>query len=220
MYNIVALISADMKIDYDCLSQVEAQSSCQIKFVSSFPDLFNFVSDFNLAVDLVIVCAGQIANQTKLSVIEMVNAVRTVISLSGHNIKLAVAINPDTPTHVIRQLQHTGCDYFYPGGMAYSVNDKATTIQHIKTGKRYTAPVLESLIKHKAKKARTNMELTVRQHQIMDIVSRRGASNKVIARMLGISESTVKLHMSGILKKFGVRNRTQLALFARDSAKV
>ena len=60
--------------------------------------------------------------------------------------------------------------------------------------------------------------LTPRQRQILEIVATRGISNKNIARMLHISESTVKLHMSGILKKFGLRNRTQLALFARDHA--
>ena len=60
--------------------------------------------------------------------------------------------------------------------------------------------------------------LTPRQRQILEIVATRGISNKSIARMLHISESTVKLHMSGILKKFGLRNRTQLALFARDHA--
>ena len=60
--------------------------------------------------------------------------------------------------------------------------------------------------------------LTPRQRQILNIVATRGISNKSIARMLHISESTVKLHMSGILKKFGLRNRTQLALFARDHA--
>ena len=58
--------------------------------------------------------------------------------------------------------------------------------------------------------------LTPRQRQILEIVATRGISNKSIARMLHISESTVKLHMSGILKKFGLRNRTQLALFARN----
>jgi DNA-binding NarL/FixJ family response regulator len=58
--------------------------------------------------------------------------------------------------------------------------------------------------------------LTPRQRQILDIIVTRGVSNKNIARMLHISESTVKLHMSSILKKFGLRNRTQLALFAKS----
>ena len=66
----------------------------------------------------------------------------------------------------------------------------------------------------------TKIHLTPRQRQILDIIVTRGVSNKNIARMLHISESTVKLHMSSILKKFGLRNRTQLALFARDYTQV
>jgi len=58
--------------------------------------------------------------------------------------------------------------------------------------------------------------LTPRQRQVFDLLSTRGASNKTIAKMLNISESTVKLHLGVIFKKYGVRNRTQLAIFARD----
>jgi two-component system nitrate/nitrite response regulator NarL len=48
------------------------------------------------------------------------------------------------------------------------------------------------------------------------MVTNRGASNKMIAKTLNISESTVKLHIGTILKKFGVRNRTQLAIFGKN----
>ncbi|WP_146592266.1 LuxR C-terminal-related transcriptional regulator [Puniceibacterium confluentis] len=41
-------------------------------------------------------------------------------------------------------------------------------------------------------------------------------ANKVIARDLGISESTVKVHVKSILRKTGSRNRTDAALLARD----
>jgi DNA-binding NarL/FixJ family response regulator len=46
----------------------------------------------------------------------------------------------------------------------------------------------------------------------MALVANRGLSNKKIAQILNISESTVKVHISSILKAYGVRNRTQLAL--------
>jgi two-component system, NarL family, nitrate/nitrite response regulator NarL len=39
--------------------------------------------------------------------------------------------------------------------------------------------------------------------------------NKIIARELGISESTVKVHVKAILRKTGARNRTDVALLAR-----
>jgi DNA-binding NarL/FixJ family response regulator len=49
--------------------------------------------------------------------------------------------------------------------------------------------------------------LTARQNQIIALVA-SGASNKEIARKLGITESTVKVHMATIFKRFGVHNRT------------
>jgi two-component system nitrate/nitrite response regulator NarL len=43
-----------------------------------------------------------------------------------------------------------------------------------------------------------------------------GASNKVIARRLVITESTVKVHMKTILRKLRLQNRTQAAIWARN----
>lgn len=44
-----------------------------------------------------------------------------------------------------------------------------------------------------------------------------GASNKVIARRLVITESTVKVHMKAILRKLRLQNRTQAAIWARNN---
>jgi len=53
--------------------------------------------------------------------------------------------------------------------------------------------------------------LTKRQAQIMAHIS-RGETNRDIAQAMGISEGTVKLHVSDILKRLGVQNRTEAAL--------
>jgi DNA-binding NarL/FixJ family response regulator len=42
----------------------------------------------------------------------------------------------------------------------------------------------------------------------------QGASNKMIAGQLKITEATVKVHVKAILRKIGVRNRTQAAIWA------
>ena len=55
-------------------------------------------------------------------------------------------------------------------------------------------------------------ELTPRQRDIFNLIATRGISNKQIARTLGISESTVKIHVSAVMRNLCVRNRTQLAL--------
>jgi DNA-binding NarL/FixJ family response regulator len=45
-----------------------------------------------------------------------------------------------------------------------------------------------------------------------------GLLNKQIAWELGVSEATVKAHMTAIMRKLGVGNRTQVALFASHLA--
>lgn len=53
-------------------------------------------------------------------------------------------------------------------------------------------------------------EFTPRQKDVVKLLH-YGLSNKVIADRLNICESTVKVHMSGIMKKLEVTNRTQAA---------
>ena len=53
--------------------------------------------------------------------------------------------------------------------------------------------------------------LTQRQREVRDRL-REGKSNKQSAHELGLSEGTVKIHMTAIFKSLGVRNRTQAAM--------
>jgi DNA-binding NarL/FixJ family response regulator len=55
--------------------------------------------------------------------------------------------------------------------------------------------------------------LSGREMEILQQIS-RGLSNKEIARALGISRQTVKNHMTSILRKLSVNDRTQAALYA------
>ncbi|MBR8653465.1 response regulator transcription factor [Achromobacter sp. Marseille-Q0513] len=55
--------------------------------------------------------------------------------------------------------------------------------------------------------------LTARETQIVQYLA-RGASNKVIARELDVSESTVKIHVQNVLKKLNLTSRVQVAVYA------
>jgi DNA-binding CsgD family transcriptional regulator len=60
-------------------------------------------------------------------------------------------------------------------------------------------------------------ELSPSQMQVLALLA-NAYPNKLIARELGISESTVKVHVKAILRKTGARNRTDVALRARGLA--
>lgn len=54
------------------------------------------------------------------------------------------------------------------------------------------------------------MKLTPRQRDVLDLLI-TGDQNKVIARKLGITDATIKVHVGKLFKKYNVNNRTQLA---------
>ncbi len=60
--------------------------------------------------------------------------------------------------------------------------------------------------------------LTPREEEVLDLIT-RGLPNKRIARELAISEKTVKAHVSHVLEKLGVTDRTQAALHADRAAR-
>lgn len=62
-----------------------------------------------------------------------------------------------------------------------------------------------------AARARPSIHLTPRESEVVRFVM-LGESNKQIARRLGISNYTVRDHVSNLLKKAGVTSRSRLAL--------
>jgi DNA-binding NarL/FixJ family response regulator len=57
-------------------------------------------------------------------------------------------------------------------------------------------------------------ELTVRERQILQLVA-EGHSNAKVAKMLWVTEQTVKFHLSNVYRKLNVVNRTEAARWAQ-----
>ncbi len=94
-------------------------------------------------------------------------------------------------------------------------------LRDIKQGKTVVAPTLAPVL---AKVVQGNApdledektpfeELTPRETEILGLLA-EGQSNKVIARNLGISDGTVKLHVKAILRKLNVHSRVEAAVLA------
>jgi len=156
------------------------------------------------------------------SAVEIVNMVRTMSKLVGltYTIKISVEVGKNTPHETIKTLQKSEIQGIIPRpadfGWEECVKGAEATWASIPYWPRHIIDQLPGAKKkHEPLVKLEKIRLTARQKQIFDMVVDRGSCNKIIARTLNISESTVKLHLGHIFKKYGVKSRTQLAVFAR-----
>lgn len=66
-----------------------------------------------------------------------------------------------------------------------------------------------------ARAMRVQAQLSEREREVLQCVA-EGLPNKLIARRLGISEKTVKTHLTRVFQQIGVTDRTQAALWAKE----
>lgn len=97
-----------------------------------------------------------------------------------------------------------------------SPEDLARAIREVHRGESSLHPkVAQQLVKKLQRPAEEpeREELTARERKVLALIA-RGLSNREIARELSISEPTVRTHVSNILRKLGLKSRTQAALYA------
>ena len=66
-----------------------------------------------------------------------------------------------------------------------------------------------------ADRGTADLSLSGREREVLALVA-QGLANKQVARALGISERTVKVHLGNVFRRIGVSDRTSAALWARD----
>lgn len=111
------------------------------------------------------------------------------------------------------------------GAQGYLLKDMepdelVSALRDIVKGKNVVAQnmtdVLTRMAQGKSSKKRPDSafaDLTPRETEILSLLA-EGQSNKVIARNLGISDGTVKLHVKAILRKLKIHSRVEAAVIA------
>jgi len=76
--------------------------------------------------------------------------------------------------------------------------------------------LVEMLRNEKLSPPVNQINFTIRENQIVALIA-EGKSNKVIARELGISDGTVKVHVKNILRKLNLSSRLEIAVWAFEN---
>ena len=143
---------------------------------------------------------------------------------SARVVVLADGMEPDTAL----QLCRAGMDGFCPTSMDRHALVKALEI--VILGETYIPASIGLMLLDQVHQGRAHFghgvaaapandpevlhnKLSDREAQILRCLT-QGASNKVIARELGVAEATVKVHIKAILRKVKASNRTQAAMWA------
>lgn len=119
------------------------------------------------------------------------------------------------------------------GAMGYLLKtidgpDLALALQRVMAGESVVSPELTSKLVNAFKSSANasaapaaapaqdkDAGLSPREQDILREIA-HGASNKEIARTLGIAETTVKIHVQHILRKLGLNSRVQVAVWASE----
>ncbi|MFN2308328.1 MAG: response regulator [Gammaproteobacteria bacterium] len=139
------------------------------------------------------------------------------LRLSGLKMPIAMLTTSSNEQDLVEALRSGAQGYLIKD---MEPDDLVVALRDIVAGKTVVAPdlapVLAKVVQGESVIARDPSpfsELTPREGEILGLLA-EGLSNKAIARNLGISDGTVKLHVKAILRKLGVHSRVEAAVIA------
>lgn len=218
--------------DFETLgSAIQRDLNGEIEVYNGIEDLFPLLSNPFYNTDYVFIDIEGFYSVGHSDVFELIQTLNTLLKCTVHkqtpsskpkqrSTKIVVLVHATTDPCLIKEVIKIPSIYGVLArvGDGISYENALEDCRQLLAGKSGPGRLVVNLLKKPkvvVKPIASEIALTPRQKQIMDLICSKGASNKHIARILAISESTVKLHVGHIFKKYGVRSRTQLAVFNR-----
>ncbi|KUH38323.1 MULTISPECIES: response regulator [Streptomyces] len=150
-----------------------------------------------------------------------IDATREIVAADG-DAKVLVLTTFDLDEYVYQALRAGASGFLLKDASARQLADGVRVVAE---GEALLAPtVTRRLITEFAKRAESPRpaalsqvgDLTERETEVLVLIA-QGLSNAEIAAHLVVAESTIKTHVSRILVKLGLRDRTQAAVFAYEA---
>lgn len=114
------------------------------------------------------------------------------------------------PSEVRRAIAAGACGYLLKNASAMEL---AAVIREAHAGRRVLAPEVTDAMIAAAQQPKPGADLTQREREILALMT-RGLNNQEIADELSVAVPTVKFHITNILSKLHVENRTEAVLKA------
>jgi DNA-binding NarL/FixJ family response regulator len=152
----------------------------------------------------------------RMPVMDGVTATKQICSEFPH-VNILVLTTFDDDTYVMAAIKHGAKGYLLKDTPSEEI---AAAIRAVALGYTHLAPgMIEKVISGQIDKNQAILppelaELTPRELEILKLIA-AGSNNREIAGQLYISEGTVKNHVTNILTRLNVRDRTQAAILAK-----
>jgi DNA-binding NarL/FixJ family response regulator len=153
-----------------------------------------------------------------MPVLDGIEATKRIVA-AGSTARILVVTSHDDDALVLRALRAGATGFFLKDAAADRL---AEAVRAVAKGDTLLAPpIAKRLVESQLGGARSALQprfatLTERERDIARRLA-RGLSNAALAHELGLSEATIKTHVTRLLSKLGVRSRVQAVVLAYES---
>jgi len=205
------LVADDHPLFRQALQQILKQQfvGCSLHETSNFTETLAVINS-QQEIDLILLDLSMPDNQGICSVKSIIDT-RPDVGI--------LVVSANTDIHLVHQLLELGVNGYVPKSSPFeTISEAIKSVLNLETW-------IPSEIAEKLETLKVNLDghenslslLTPQQLKVLSMIA-DGKLNKQIAYELGIQETTIKQHVSAILKKLNVINRTQASILYKQQA--
>jgi DNA-binding NarL/FixJ family response regulator len=192
------------------VSAVQDNTGLNISIVPSWTNLITLLQT-NVTEDMLIVLRLDYLERENISLDDTLLMINTLTKfVSNTAIGIALVVNKRIDYDEVATLKRNNILGIIPGMRFFESRYSFSAYKTLASGEQHWPAVAVKSPPRFTKQR--EIKLTNRERQVFTLVTQRGLTNRKIAEQMSISEDTVKGYVSSIMKKYGVKSRTQLTL--------